>query len=133
MKFLHQKVLSLIVAMFIMVLLANIAHAQQRGQQGPPPVPSDKEIAKLVTDLSKELSLDEKHEAQITLLYVAYFEEVSDKMESGRPSRDEMEKLKSELENEVKDYLTADQIAKYEAYLKDTSAQNRRGRPGGGR
>lgn len=80
----------------------------------------------MVTDLSKELSLDEKQEAQISLLYVAHFEEVSDKMDSGKPSRNEMEKLKSEFDTEVKSDLTEDQITKYEAYLKNTTAQNRR-------
>ena len=121
----------IILPLFVLVISGNFAQAQQRGQQGPPPIPSEKEIEKMVEDLSNELSLDQEQEATISLLYVAHFEEVSDKMESGRPNRNEMEKLKSELETEVKDNLTDAQVTKYEAYLKNVSAQNRRRRPGG--
>lgn len=133
MKTSNQKFLSLVVAMLFMAISGNFVQAQQKGPQGPPPIPSTKEIKKMVADLSKELSLDEKQETQISILYVAHFEEVSDKMDSGNPSRSEMEKLMAELETEVKADLTEDQIPKYEAYVKKMSAQNRRRRPGGGR
>lgn len=133
MKKLNKKVLSLIALLFIVVASGNIANAQQRGLNGPPPIPSQKEIEKMVDDLSDELSLDQEQEATISLFYLAHFEEVRGKMEAGRPSRDEMEKLKSELEEEVKDNLTDAQVTKYEAYLKNASPQNQKRRPGGGR
>lgn len=126
-----QKKSILVIAMLILVLSGNFVQAQQRGPKGPPPIPSDKEIAKMVTDLSKELSLSEKQEAQVSVLYVTHYEEVSDKMESGKPSRNEMEKLKSELEAEVKDNLTDAQVTKYDAYLKNASSQNSGRRPEG--
>lgn len=128
---LNQKVLGLATAFYLLALLGNFANAQQRSPLGPPPIPSDKEIQNMVDDLSKKLSLDEEQEAIVSLFYVAHFEEVSDKMESGRPNRNEMEKLKSELETKVKDNLTDAQVTKYEAYLKNVSAQNRSHRPGG--
>ena len=85
----------------------------------------------MITDLSKELSLDEKEEAEISLLYVAHFEEVKDAMKSGRPSHEKMEALKTEFETEVKDNLTDAQVTKYEAFLNNASAQNHGHRPGG--
>jgi hypothetical protein len=125
MKTSNQKLPVLLIGLLIALFSVNSIQAQRRGPQGPPPLPSDKEIAKMVTDLSKELSLDESQEAEIAILYVAHFEEVSDKMESGTPKRNEMEQLKSELETEVKTNLSDDQVTKYEAYLKSMASQNR--------
>ncbi|PKQ62305.1 hypothetical protein BZG02_13425 [Labilibaculum filiforme] len=94
---------------------ANMLHAQQ----GPPPIPTSTEIKKTVTDLSNTLELTDVQSKEVFDLYTAHFKEVSNKMESSRPSRKEMEALQSKFEKEVKAVLTTEQQKKYETYLKE--------------
>jgi len=98
---------------------------QRAGQQGPPPVPNDKQIEKMVSDLSENLSLSKEQEVKILDLYKEHFAEMKE-MTSGnnRPDREEMEALASAFEKKVKSVLTEEQVSRYEAYLKK---QNRQG------
>ncbi len=117
-----------IIALFAIIFSVSLAQAQpggqQRGQQGPPPIPNTKQIKKMVTDVSKELSLSDAQEKKVSEIYFAHFEEVKGKMESSnRPDRKEMEKLESNFEKEVKAELTKDQQKQFVAYLKKQQAQ----------
>lgn len=78
-------------ALFLcMMLLVGTSYAQQRGSQRggqgggqePPPLPTSKEIKKMVNDLAEEISLDEGQEDEILDLYAAHFDEVEDKTKS---------------------------------------------------
>jgi len=83
----------------------------------------------MVTDLSKELNLDDEQEKLIGDLYVSHFDEVSEITESskksGPPSREKMGTLKADFENEVKSLLHKDQQKLYEAYLKEKESQRK--------
>jgi Spy/CpxP family protein refolding chaperone len=93
--------------------------AQPQGQQGPPSIPDDEKIQEMVSDLAKEINLSETQQEDVLELFTNHFSEVKEKMESGsRPSREEMEELKTEFEDEVKEILTEDQQADFEAYMK---------------
>lgn len=98
---------------------------QGGGQGGPPALPTAKEIKTMVSDLSDELLLSEDQEDQVLELYTEHFEVIEDKTSSGRPDRDEMEELKEDFENEVKDVLTDDQQELYTEYLKNNSSKKR--------
>lgn len=98
---------------------------QQGGQQGPPAAPTADEIEEMVSDLAKEILLSEEQEEQVLELYTTHFEDVEDKTSSGRPDRDEMEALKTSLENDVKALLTDDQKKLYTTYLKKNSKKER--------
>lgn len=120
-----------IVKIFAVVLMiTTAAFSQQRGgqgpqgngqQQGPPPVPSAKEIKTMVSDLSKEILLSKEQETKVLSLYTAHFEEVESKTASGRPDREEMEALKTSFETSVKKVLTKEQQVNYASYLKNNS------------
>ena len=97
--------------------------AQQRGQQGPPPMPDDEQIEKMVEDLSEELSLTEDQEKQVSKKYFAHFDEVEAKIEAGKPDRKEMETLKSDFEKDIEALLTDEQKEKYIDYLKKESTK----------
>lgn len=123
--------------LFILIALSflNVVNAQppeggqSGGQQGPPSVPNAKQIEKMVADVSKELSLSDEQEAQVSKLYVAHFEEVKKVTSAGRPERSTMEALDAKLEKEVNKVLTKDQQKLYADYLKKN--QNKGGqRPG---
>jgi len=118
------KTFSLLV---ITAISLNIVQAQpQGGQQGPPPVPNSKQIAAIISDLSKTLDLSDNQYKTISDLYTAHFNEVKVKTESGRPNREEMESLKAAFEKKVKAVLTSEQQEKYTTYLKNNS-RNQRG------
>lgn len=110
----------------IMILIGNIGFAQGQGgrqgggQQGPPPIPNKKQIEKIVSDLSREISLTSEQEASVLKLYNNYFAEVKEKTsENDRPQREEMEALKSEFEAKVKALLTPEQQAKFVEYQRN--------------
>lgn len=125
-----NKVWKLVV---VALVITTSACGQQRGgqggppqggnQQGPPELPTAKEIKTMVSDLSDEILLSDEQEEKVLELYIAHFEEVDDKTSSGRPDRDEMDELKEDFENDVKDVLTDDQQELYTKYLKKNSSK----------
>ena len=112
-----------------LIILSAYTYAQPvrggqgaRQQQGPPPVPGDKQIEKMVTNLASELSLSADQKTKVLSLYKEHFKQVNKKASGKRrPNREEMEALDATLEKNVKDELTKDQTSKYEAYLKEKS------------
>lgn len=132
----YKKLSILIILAF---LSTNIALAQERQQdrpQGPPPVPNDKQIEKMVTDLSKELSLTVVQEEKVSEIYFDHFKKVAEQQKKNKgnrgSSREVMQKLNSDFEADVKELLTEDQQKLYESYLKeDKEKRGKQGRPQG--
>ena len=118
MKRKFRNLASIMLVSMIILITGNCLQAQQRGQQGPPPTPSDDQIEKMVEDLAQALSLTDEQKKQISEKYFAHFEEVEKKMKAGRPSRKDMESMKTDFEKEVKLLLTDDQKKLYDAYKK---------------
>lgn len=125
---------------FLSLCISSLTFAQGPGgggppgggggmQQGPPSAPTNKQIKKMVTKLSKEIGLSEKQEESVLETYQEHYEVVEEKLsESSRPERSEMEALELELQKEVKELLTDEQIVKYKTYLKEQE-KNKKGRP----
>ena len=107
------------ITLVILLLSSPFTQAQQGGHQGPPPLPNDEQIEKMVEDLSKELSLTTDQEKQVSEKYFAHFAAVEKKMKAGRPSREDMEAMETEFEKEVKLLLTKDQQVLYSSYIKE--------------
>ncbi len=117
------------------LVITTSAFAQQRGQQigqrggsgkqGPPKLPTAKEIKTMVSDLSGELLLSDEQEEQVLELYTSHFEAVEDKTKSGRPARSEMEALKDDFEKDIKAVLTEEQHELFTAYQKKNSKKRR--------
>jgi Spy/CpxP family protein refolding chaperone len=116
-----------------MILIAGSSYAQQGGSRGggqgggqrPPKLPTTKEIKEMVSDMAKEISLNEEQEDEILDIYQAHFDEVEEKTKSGRPDRNAMESLKTNFEKEVNAVLTEEQQELYSAYLKENSSKQR--------
>ena len=126
-KRLSLSIALLITAMFF--LTSNVA-AQQRQGQGPPPIPNETQINKMVDDLSNELSLSDGQKTEILALYIDHFADVKELTNGQRPSREQMDKLKNEFENNVRNKLNEDQVFKFEKYNKSQNKplQQNRGR-----
>lgn len=123
-----KKITSTVLLLSV-VLFSSGAFAQRGqqggGKQGPPPAPTSEEIKEMVSDLASEISLNEDQEAEVLNVYTNHFEEVSDKMKSGRPDRNEMKSLKTEFEEEVKAVLTEEQQELFDAYQKKKSSKRK--------
>ncbi len=101
---------SIISVLIITIITFSSAIAQPGGQQGPPSIPNDKQIEKLVKNLNKELNLDDEQQTQVSEIYSVHYDKVKAKLKNSQhPSRTEMESLESELEKNVKAVLNSDQ------------------------
>jgi len=97
------------------------------GQQGPPSVPTSKQIKKMVAEIADEVVLTDEQEELVLAEYKDHFEKV-DEMISGssRPDRDEMMALDALFEKDVKALLTDEQVVKYTAYLEKQKKERER-------
>ena len=128
-----KKLRTSVRVLMITMLTGSFALAQPGGQQGPPKLPSDKQIEKTVKELDKELDLSDEQNTEVSELYFAHFEKVEAKMKSSqRPSRTEMEALDKDLETKVKKVLDADQKKLYTKWLKEQESERSSQRPQGG-
>lgn len=126
--------------MFLVFLLSfavsSVTFAQAPGggsgggmRQGPPSVPTNKQIKKMVAEIAEEVTLTDEQEVMVLAKYQEHFAAVKKKISgSSRPERSEMEALDATFEKEVKELLTEKQVVKYEAYVK-TQKKSQRGRP----
>lgn len=110
-----------IILLLVITFAVNLTYAQPGGQQGPPKLPNDKQIDKMVVNLAKELSLTDDQTEKISELFTSHFKELTDLMGDGnnsRPDRKVMEQMKEDFENDVKENLSKSQSSLYDAYLK---------------
>jgi hypothetical protein len=116
----------LIAAMFF--LTTNLS-AQKRQEQGPPPIPNETQINKMVEDLSTELSLSEKQKAEFLSLYTDHFAEVKELIKSQRKSKEEMESKKAEFEDEIKNLLSDKQQDLFDDFMEKNNKQKGKEKP----
>ncbi|NCA84484.1 MAG: hypothetical protein EOM83_02805 [Clostridia bacterium] len=119
---------SILVLSILLVSSITFAQApgggQRGGQQGAPPIPSDKQIEKIVSNLAEEIALSEEQEVKVLVIYKTHFAQVKEKTSgNSRPKREEMNALQAALEKNVKAELTKEQKNGYEVYLKEQASQ----------
>ena len=70
--------------------------AQHGSQKGPPPIPTEAQIEKMVQELSTTLALTQEQEKMMKDKFNTHFQEVEqiqkNKGDAGRPDRKQMEK-----------------------------------------
>ncbi len=119
-----NKQLTFLVACVVLMASTLLAqpnqHSQQGRQQGPPPIPNDKEIVKMVENLSSTLSLNDKQEAEIADIYQEHFAELKAlTKKTQNVQREAMDTLKKGFDKAVKSVLTDEQKKGFETYLKN--------------
>lgn len=121
MKHSKKNILSVLMLSFAILMSSMIfAQAPQGKNHQKPPVPNEKQVKKMVNELSEELELSEDQETKVLAIYQEHFAEVKEKTSGNKkPERKEMEALKSSLEKEVKALLNDEQQTKFEDYLKE--------------
>jgi len=113
-----RKIAGILMIAAIIVTSMNLSQAQQNKQEGPPPLPNSTQIKKMVAELSSSLKLNDEQNKQVFNLYTSHFKEVSAKIEASKPSRKEMEALRSKFEKDIKSLLTAEQQIEFENFNK---------------
>lgn len=108
-----------------LVISLNI-QAQETKHHGPPPIPNDQEIEKMVNELANTLSLSEDQKEKISEKYFAHFNEVKAKVEEARPKKEEMENLKSDFEENVKALLDKEQQKKFDEFIQKKQKPRRK-------
>jgi len=121
------KNLKILIAVILFTILAgSLVQAQQRGPQGPPPLPTDEQIEEIVDELATVLSLTDYQTQQVSELYTAHFVEVKKQRDSNRSAREtnreEMEQIKKSFEKEVKSLLTKEQQKQFDSFQKKHQA-----------
>ncbi|MCF8373647.1 MAG: hypothetical protein K9H64_18645 [Bacteroidales bacterium] len=125
--------------LFILLItfFPGIAWTQQQRPQGPPPVPNEKQIDKIVNDLAEKLALTSEQSETISKLYIAHFKEVKEKQEKDREAREAnhqaMEKLRKDFEKDVKAVLTKDQQKQFDDFVKEHEKNTKNPRQGRGK
>ena len=109
----------IVVLLFVSSILFAQPGGQKGRQQGPPPILNANQIQEMVSQLAEEISLSDEQEEKVMELYVAHFEDVEEKTSgNSRPTREEMEALKSDFENKVKALLSKEQQKGFETFIK---------------
>lgn len=119
-----RTIKSILLLSFLLAGSMSFAQGPKRspesGPQGPPPIPSEKQIKNMVNDLADEISLSEDQATQVLEVYLAHFEELEKKTSGNlRPERSEMEAFQTIFQNDVKAILSESQQSQYEAYLRE--------------
>ena len=112
-----------LVFILLITLFPGIAWTQQQRPQGPPPVPNEKQIEKMVNDLAEKLALTNEQSETISKLYIAHFKEAKEQQENGKDNREanreEMEKQRKDFEKDVKAVLTKEQQKQFDDFVKE--------------
>ena len=100
--------------------MSVFAQGPPSDRQGPPPIPNEKQIEKMVSDLSTELSLSADQQSRIQGLYTKHFEEVGSLQKEGdrETHRKSMETLRESFETEVQIDFNQEQRDLYAEFQK---------------
>lgn len=109
-----KNLIYLLVLILITLSTGSWAQAQQHERpQGPPPIPSEKQLEKMVGDLSDELNLSDKQQSELSKIVSTHFDVLKGKAKAEKENREvhrkEMEDLRKEFEKEVSTILTEEQ------------------------
>ncbi|MBK3515781.1 TetR/AcrR family transcriptional regulator C-terminal domain-containing protein [Carboxylicivirga marina] len=115
-------------ALLLICSLSGV-QAQSKGKhQGPPPIPDAEQIEKMVSKLDEALSLSDEQSSKIEAIYTHHFKIVEDKRSVGRPSREEMQQLRVELDKDIKNILSAEQLPAYDKLIEEQKQQRGKGK-----
>ncbi len=116
---------AVIVAIFF---TSTMAMAQQKVKQGPPPVPSKKQIEKMLEELKTKLSLTEYQNEKISAIYTAHFRKMDEMIGKEKDQRSvnhaQMKELRTSFEKEVKTILTKKQKELFNNFMKEKEQQH---------
>ncbi|MBU0473793.1 MAG: hypothetical protein KKF62_06475 [Bacteroidetes bacterium] len=105
------------------ILVSSSLIAQPRQDMKHPPIPDEKQIMKMVDELSTDLDLNSEQKTQITELFKNHFAELKTKMENHelaeQKDRQEMEGFRDNFAAKVKSILTEEQKLKFDDFMKN--------------
>jgi len=122
MKTNFKKNISLVFLLVTILFAGNVVQAQPREKQGPPPIPDQKKVGEMLTELATDLVLNEEQTEKITTLFNAHFEELKAQLQKENIARElhgqTMDKLRKDFEDEVKAQLSDEQKELFDTHMK---------------
>lgn len=118
-----MKSFKILLTIVIGVATLGITNAQtQQRKQGPPPIPNEKQVEKMVGELKDQLQLDDEQFEKLTLLFKTHFSELKENKKKAdkqrEQQREKMEAARKEFENKIMEVLTEDQQKLFEKFKK---------------
>ncbi len=116
-----------IITISVMLLLGisgTLLAQGRRGQHQPPPPPNNRQIQKMVNDLSQRLKLTEEQEAKVRKLFEEHFESANKLHKQRKMAPEKMESMRKEFESKVKALLNDEQKKAFDKFMQE---QRRRG------
>jgi hypothetical protein len=118
------------ILIIIAVVTTSVASAQDRRPMGPPPIPDEGQIEKMLLDLSEAISLSQSQLEDVSDLYYHHFEEMKTMQKEGKDKGDAgraaMENLKAELKKKVEAVLSPEQQKAYASWLKQQKPERKK-------
>ena len=120
MKIHLNKIYAVLILILGVACTPSFAQGPPKGEQGPPPIPTEQQIEKMVAELSSELSLNEDQQTRLHGLYVDHFKELNELRGSQEGPREgqrkKMEALRASFEKEVQADFSKEQRELFAAY-----------------
>jgi len=130
-----MKTSNFVLSTFTFLLFSLTCCAQPPGgdtdhkRKGPPPIPSETQIEKMVNELSTAISLSETQEKNISAMHKEHFMQMKQITNSkNKPSREQMKAHKDSFMTEVKSQLTPEQITKFDLFMKERKLERKKRR-----
>ncbi len=115
-----------------LVLMADLAGAQEHQPRPPKMLPDSSQIVKMINDLPQKLDLSADQKEEVLSLHLAHFKEAKEMMEKGKKEhekhRSEMEALKNDFENQLVSLFNDDQKALFEKFMQERGHGKKRPR-----
>lgn len=102
--------------LFVTSILVD-AQANNDRQQGLPPFYNEKQLEKVVSHISKELSLNETQQLQISELFLEHSEDLKKLTKNDRNDFHTMENIKLEFESSILELLSNEQKIGFKTLL----------------
>ncbi len=125
-----RNILTFIFLLGLYIGVSSAAAAQER-HPGPPPIPDEAQITKMIEDLKTKLNLDGNQAEKIKALHMEHFKQIKSMQENHRKQMEadkaEHDKLQAEFEAKIEKELSKEQFEKFKQIMKEN---HRRKRPG---
>ncbi len=111
--------------------LSSAAVAQER-HPGPPPIPDEGQIAKMIEDLKTKLNLSESQAEKIKTLHMEHFKQMKSLQENQRKQMEaakaEHDKLRTEFEVRIEKELSKEQFEKFKQIMEENHKRKQPGK-----
>jgi protein CpxP len=120
-----------IILLGLYIGVSSAAAAQER-HPGPPPIPDEAQITKMIEHLKTELKLDENQAEKIKTLHMEHFRQMKSFQENQRKqmeaAKGEHDKLRIEFDTKIEKELSKEQFEKFKQIREENRKRKHSGK-----